>query len=299
MIIPTVAAALPAVAAWAGVRAVRRVRAERAFDSRHPRGPDGVIVGAEPVAQAGVAGAPAVLLLHGFGDTPQSLRRLALHLHAVLGWTVHVPLLPGHGRDLPAFARSNAAAWLEAARAALDALRRANPSVALLGQSMGGALAVRLAAERADVLALVLLAPYLGMKPRVDQLARRHRLISLVTAYVNSQADGSIRDPAARSESLGYGAATPRLLYELRAAARDAWEMLPAVRAPTLILQSREDNRILPAHAEQAFARLGTTPKELVWTSGNGHVLSVDFGCEGVFRHAADWLARCAGSAKP
>lgn len=292
MILGAVAAALPLVAAWVGVRGVRRARTERAFESRHPRGPDGVVAGAEPITLAGADEAPSVLLLHGFGDTPQSLRRLALHLHGALGWTVHAPLLPGHGRDLRAFARSGAGAWLDAARAALRELHHTAPPVALVGQSMGGALAVRLAAERTDVPAIVLLAPYLGMMPRVDHLARRHRLISLITAYVNSQADGSIRDPDARADSLGYGVTTPRLLYELRSVAREAWETLPAVRAPTLVLQSRDDNRILPGDAERAFARLAADPKELVWTTGNGHVLSVDFGCDGVFRHAAEWLAR-------
>ena len=296
MILGAVAAAIPLVAAWVGMREVHRARTEREFDRRHPRGPDGVIVGAEAITLAGAAGAPSVLLLHGFGDTPQSLRQLARHLHGALGWTVHAPLLPGHGRDLRAFARSDARAWLEAARAAMQALHSTARPVALVGQSMGGALAVRLAAEWPDVPVMVLLAPYLGMRPRVDRLARRHRLISLVTAYVNSQADGSIRDPAARADSLGYGVTTPRLLYELRAVAREAWETLPAVRAPTLLLQSREDNRIRPGDAERAFARLAADRKELVWTSGNGHVLAVDFGCEGVFRHATDWLTRFARS---
>ena len=124
MIIGAFAAALPVLAAWAGVRALRRVRTERDFLVRHSRGPDGVIAGAESIRLAGDAGAPSVLLLHGFGDTPQSLRGLALHLHQTLRWTVHAPLLPGHGRDLRAFARSNARMWQDAARAALLDLQR-------------------------------------------------------------------------------------------------------------------------------------------------------------------------------
>ena len=266
MIVGTAAAALPLLAVWAGVRSVQRVRTEQEFRARHSRGPDGIIAGAEPIRLVGDAGAPSVLLLHGFGDTPQSLRRLAAHLHASLHWTVHAPLLPGHGRDLRAFARSDARAWMEAARASLRELQRTAPPVALVGQSMGGALAVRLAAERADVPALVLLAPYLGMMPRVEQLARRHRLVSLVTAYVRSQADGSIRDPAERAGSLGYGVTTPRLLHELHSVVSEAWEALPQVQAPTLVMQSREDNRIRPEDAARLVAWLAGP--EAGWVTG-------------------------------
>ncbi|HSA55375.1 MAG TPA: alpha/beta fold hydrolase [Gemmatimonadaceae bacterium] len=299
MIFRVLAAVASLLAMWVGARRLFGARVERQVSSRHARGRDGIIVGAESIALAGEPGGPSVLLLHGFGDTPQSLRRLALHLHDALGWSVHAPLLPGHGRDLRAFGRTDARAWLDAARVALEGLCRAGAPVALVGQSMGGALAVRLAAERSDLAALVLLAPYLGMKPHVDRLARRYRLVSLATAYVNSRADASIRDPDARASSLGYGVAPPRLLHELRCVAREAWEALPRVRTPTLVLQSRDDNRIRPADAEHAFARLGADPKALVWTTGNGHVLSVDFGCDDVFRRTADWLARFTSAAGP
>jgi esterase/lipase len=57
-----------------------------------------------------------------------------------------------------------------------------------------------------------------------------------------------------------------------------------------LYLQSREDNRI-PVHAaEEAFALIGSADKTLHWTTGNGHVLTVDYGHEVLEQLAADWL---------
>ena len=57
----------------------------------------------------------AVLLLHGFGDTPQTLHYVADALHAA-GYTVRAPLLPGHGRTLAAFGATRAKQWISAAR---------------------------------------------------------------------------------------------------------------------------------------------------------------------------------------
>lgn len=293
--------ALAPVAAWVGIRWVRARRVEAETDARLPRGADGIVAGAEPIALDGALGRGA-LFLHGFGDTPQSMRRLAEHLHA-RGWTVRVPLLPGHGRTLRAFTRSRRGEWYAAARAAYDSLQRTVPVVAIVGQSMGGALAVRLAAERPDVRALVLLAPYLTMLPRVARLARLHWAVTLLTPYLHSRAEASIRDAAARSRSLGYGFTSARLLRELQLLTAEASAAASRVRAPTLVLQSRDDNRLSPAGAEDAFGRLRAAPRELVWVAESGHVLTVDVGHETVFARTAEWLERftpvAAGPAAP
>lgn len=282
------AATVPAAGLWWGLRAATARRAARAVDVRFARGPDRIIIGAEPIALDGDR--RGVLLLHGFGDTPQSLADLARHLHT-RGFTVRVPLLPGHGRGLREFGASRASDWMEAAREALVGLRQTSSPVAIVGQSMGGALAVVLAATE-TVDALVLLAPYVTLEPTVDRIARRHRLVSLATPWVNSRTEASILDPAARARSLGYGMASPRLLHELRVVAMRAWEALPAVTAPTLVLQSRHDHRIDVADAERAYARLRTSHREFVWVDRGGHVLSVDYGWEEVFARTTGWLER-------
>lgn len=262
---------------------------ERSVDGRHPRGPDGITHGAEAITLEG--GSRAVLLLHGFGDTPQSMRALAEHLHE-RGWTVRVPLLPGHGRVLRAFARSRAVEWIATARSALAELRGEGRTVALVGQSVGGALAVLIAAEANDVPAAVLLAPYLTMPPGLARLARYHRIVWLAARYLNSRAEGSIRDPEARGRSLGYGVTPARSLGELGLVTWMAWVAAPRVRTPTLVVQSRDDPRIQAHDAERSFQRLGTSEKELLWTKGNGHVISVDSGRDEVFAQTVSWLER-------
>jgi carboxylesterase len=235
---------------------------------------------------------PAVLLLHGAGDTPQTLRYLATFLHD-RGYAVHVPLLPGHGRTVQEFASVSADAWTSAARQHFRALRDRHDWTAIIGLSMGGALAVQLAAEHPDLPALGLLAPYLSMPSHARRAARWAPFWGAVVPYVPAQPTGamrSIHDPDESALSLSYGAFSARALYALWVTVQRAIDASPRVNAPTLMIQSREDNRISVAEGQRAFDRLGSREKRLVWTEGAGHVLTVDYGKDRVFALLAEWL---------
>jgi carboxylesterase len=271
---------------------------ESALARRFRFGPDGVIVGAEPLH---LAGDPerAVLVIHGFGDTPQSVGELARALHAD-GWTVHVPLLPGHGRSLAAFAASGATEWRQAVREAHAALAARHASVALVGQSMGGALVVELAAALgASCPALVLLAPYLAAPRGVRWGARVAPVLGRILPVLST--DGgprSIHDPEARAAALGPGLVTPGLARELVRVVDGARAALPHVAAPTLVVQSVRDHRIAPSAATAAFGRLGAATgaaKRFEWLDGCGHVVAADRQRDRVRALAAAWLADHVG----
>jgi len=234
-------------------------------------------------------GSPGVLLLHGFGDTPQTLALLARKLHKS-GYSLYAPLLPGHGRNMEAFGESRAADWIAASKSALTEMRGRHGSVSIVGLSMGGALAVLLAAELDDIPALVLIAPYLGMSRRLRLAASTHWAWEKFVGEVNSRDPRSIRDPIEREKNLAYGSITGRALFELSKVVKLARKSLPGVEAPTLIIQSREDPRCPPDVAEFALRALGAQEKKLIWTEGAGHIITVDYGRERVFTEVEAWL---------
>ena len=268
------------------VRAIER----HATVGRLRVGVDGIIPGGETI-DLPRDGAPAVLLLHGCGDTPQTLRYLAADL-ASRGYSVRAPLLPGHGRTLREFAATGADDWLEAARVELGAMQARHGDVALVGLSMGGALAAELAAGHPELPALVLAAPYLCMPDPLQRVLGAHRFWSALLPYVPGLGEASIRDVAEREHNLAYGYFTPKLLYELRRVVELGVAALPRITAPTLMLQSPEDNRVPAAAAQRAFDLIGAAEKHLVWTTGNSHVITVDFGRELVFEQIGGWLDR-------
>ncbi len=250
--------------------------------------PAAVLKGAETI-DLQEEGSHGVLLLHGFGDTPQTLSLLARRLHNG-GYSVLVPLLPGHGRTMEAFTRSRADEWIDAARNSLLEMRDRSNTVSVVGLSMGGALAVLLAAESRDIPALILIAPYLGMPRLLRIAAATHWLWGGLAGELNGKNPHSIHDPIERERNLAYGAVTGRALYELSRVMNRARKALPAVTAPTLVVQSREDPRISPAVAEFALNELGAKEKKLVWTEGAGHIITVDYGRERVFSEVEKWL---------
>ncbi len=248
-------------------------------------------MGAEPIRLTTAGNEKAVLLLHGFADTPQTLGYLAAHLHA-LAFDVVAPLLPGHGRTLGIFDASRAEHWLDGARASLDDLRARYAHVSLVGLSLGGALAATLAAEPGALDALVLLAPYLEPSSAARTVARAWPLVSLALPYVDVEDARSIQDPVERERGRAFRMASPRLIAELCRAADRGRRALPQVRAPTLIVQCREDNRVPSDATERALHRLGARTKRLEWRCGCGHILTVDYRHAEVERVVGAWLTR-------
>jgi len=270
------------------VRARATTHARETVGARLTPGPDGIVAGASPI-DLPAGGRYGLLLLHGFGDTPQTLRYLADHMHTQ-GWGVRAPLLPGHGRTLDEFAASRADQWVDFAREELVALRARYASVAIVGLSMGGAIATILAGDAPDVRALVLLAPYLSMPTRLRRAAGVYRILDVLFPFLRGGGDRSIRDPMEAARNLAYGFATPRLVFELRRVVDRARGAAPVVSVPTLVVQSRQDNRIPPDAAERAFSLFRVPDRRLLWTEGNGHIITVDYGRQVVFAAVADWL---------
>lgn len=294
MLLPALLVILVVVIA---VHATVRWSVERAVAARLPVGADGLIAGAQPIDLRDPAAARAVLLLHGFGDTPQTLVHLASALHA-RGFAVLAPLLPGHGRTLRAFRAATAEQWMAEAAGALAMLRAQYAAVGIAGLSMGGALAVELAARGDEIDSVGLLAPYLDPPRSVRWAARCAPVLRWIMPYVFGRNTRSIHDPEARRATLDYQATPPALLAQLVRLADHARGLLPAVRAPTLMIQSREDNRIAPGSAARVFAAIGAADKRLVWREGAGHVITVDFGWSDVARLVSDWMDVHVGRAE-
>jgi carboxylesterase len=263
---------------------------ERRALERRPLGADGIVEGAGEITLLRQR-APGVLLLHGGGDTPQVLAGLAEFLFEH-GFSVRVPLLSHHGRRLADLGTASASTWHEDVEHAYAEMRTAHDSVSVVGLSMGGALAIKLAAERSDIPALVLLAPYVAMPASLARVAASTRYWGWAVPYFSSLGEASIHDREAAARGRGHGVLTPAALRALHDVVVAAARALPHVTTPTLVIQSRQDNRIPMAAAERTFERLGASEKMIEWMNGAGHVISVDYGHERVFEMTRAWISR-------
>ena len=96
------------------------------------------------------------LVLHGFPGTPAEMLPVA-EILAEGGLEVHGPLLPGFGLDIERLGKTHWQDWVRAAQRAWDTVQTGAETTLLLGFSMGGAVALKLAAHPDR---LVLLAPF-------------------------------------------------------------------------------------------------------------------------------------------
>ncbi len=267
------------------------------LDARQrPRDANGVVRGAEAFRLEGNNG-EAVILVHGFNDTPQSMRYLAERLHAA-GYTVDVPRLAGHGATLASLARdADSAVWRAQIHGSHEELRRSHSLVHICGQSMGGALAALEVSLMPDTPSLVLLAPYLNMPLAMRCNTRMAALLSVFSPFIpTSGGRRSIHDPEANARSLSPRFVTSEILASFRRVARSAYNVLPSIAVPTLYLQSREDNRVTATRAEHYFSRLGRAEadsgeKRLLWLEGCGHVISSDYCRDRVADEVIAWIS--------
>ena len=121
---------------------------------------------------------PAVLLLHSFTGSANEMRGLARFLHTA-GYTCYAPNYAGHGESPERlFATTIEDVW-QSAQAGLSFLHnKGHEHVYLIGQSLGGVMALRLA-EQSGCAGLILLStPILertiaGLEHRVRRYTER------------------------------------------------------------------------------------------------------------------------------
>lgn len=235
----------------------------------------------------------ACILVHGFNGDPNELRELEALLRAE-GYAARTPLLPGHGATIRDFAASGWDDWYDAVLAATRSALERHDRVVVIGHSLGGALALTVAAFEPRLAAVAALCPPIRMHPFVGRIvARVHHVARYIPSGFEDIRDrravrGSVRrvyhlTPLAAVHSL-YGA-----LGQVRAA-------LPLVRCPALVVCARHDHVVPVRDGIVAHHLLGSQEKELVVLERSFHQVTRDVERDVVFERVLDL---CRGVSAP
>jgi carboxylesterase len=248
-----------------------------------------VLPGAEPFTAEG--GPVGVVISHGFTGTPSSMRPWAEHL-ASAGYAVRLPVLPGHGTRWQDANRTGWRDWYGVIEGAYDDLANRCETVFAMGLSMGATLVTRLAEEKGNAVAgLVLVNPSYGTERFDAKFAR------LISPFVHSR-------PGIASDIKKAGVteqAYDRTPVAAFASLQQLWSVvlrdLGAVTAPILMYRSAEDHVVEALSSKLLMTRATATTVSEVMLEDSYHVATLDNDAKLIFDGSVEFIESIAGAA--
>ncbi len=229
-----------------------------------------------------------VLVLHGFTSDIHCVDPLVAPLDRA-GLPYRFPILRGHGTHYRDMVGTTARDWYEDAENALLDLAGEVSHVVVVGLSMGGLLALELAARhRALVAGVVTVAAALRFQ---DPLAGLAPVLSKVVRFwpsPNAYNDPDLR----RRENRNYPKFATDAFASLYAYSREVPNLLSFVKAPILILQSKRDQVVAPRSATIIHEKVSSKDRSLVWFERSGHEMLLDCEREAVVQTIMEFIER-------
>ncbi len=225
-----------------------------------------------------------MLLCHGFTGSPASLRPWAEYL-AEAGLTVSVPRLPGHGTTWQEMSRTRWEDWYAEVDRAYEGLAARAGEIFVMGLSMGGCLALRMAELRgAGVSGLVLVNPSIAPDTKLFLLAPVLKLFVPSLPGVGSD----IKKEGAHE--LSYDRVPVRAAATLPALWRVTRSRLAEVTQPVLVYKSAVDHVVGPASMK--VLRSGLTAGQLTVRDcpDSYHVATLDNDAPAIFAGSLEFV---------
>jgi len=258
-----------------------------------------LLPGAEPfdagptVASGDGAARIGVLLCHGFTGSPQSLRPWAQHL-ADAGFRVSVPLLPGHGTHWKHMQATRWEDWYSAVDKALRRLLTECDDVFVMGLSMGGGLALRLAEEHgAAVRGVVVVNPSVKRNKPVEAL------LPIISRLIPSLpgVGSDINRPGVRE--VGYDRVPLKAAHSLTRMWKTVQADLPRVTVPVLVFRSASDHVVHASSSALVLARVSSRDAQEIVLPNSYHVATLDHDAQTIFDGAEAFVRRIAAGRVP
>ena len=237
-----------------------------------------------------------VYCLHGFPASPATYLYYST-LFPKKGYDFVAPLLPGYGRRPEDFEKSNFKMWYAYAKDRYLKLRKKYKHVYVIGQSMGGALVLKLAEEFSSQKGLAPDAIVTVSAPVFLNSLLRHGVVKnwglYISGFLSLLLPAYIPDPTTNSPAdrwVGYHGLFPRQVHSLKLNLKPIRKNLSKITVPIYLAQSLGDKTVPFANLNEIASGVSSKIREkkvfdLRKEKGHHHALILEDKARDILYH--------------
>ena len=225
-----------------------------------------------------------IVLVHGFTSTPSVMRPWGEFLNSH-GFSVRVPLLPGHGTSIADLDNVTWQQWPAEIEIQINHLLIDCEKVFLCGFSMGAAASLHVASRyQSQLTGLILVNPMIHRKnvwPAAVKIASQF-IKSFGTAGSDIKAGDVIQ--------WKYDRTPMRAAHQLLRLLEETRPLLPTIKLPLLLFRSAIDHTLPASNSELILSSIGSDEKREITLHNSYHVAPLDHDQEQIFSESLKFI---------
>lgn len=225
-----------------------------------------------------------VVLVHGFTGSPAAMRPWAEFLNA-RGYSVRVPLLPGHGTKPADLNKVEWAVWPKKVKAEIAELQKHCSQVFVVGLSMGGGTTLHVAAELGgQISGIILVNPMIHIRGISPALAF---MISRVVKFGKSVGNDIKRVGVTE---YSYDKMPYQGIHQLLTMLKLTRAALPSIKVPMQLFHSVDDHTLPVSNTEIVMREIGSINKSRIELLNSFHVATLDHDSDLIFANSLTFI---------
>ena len=225
-----------------------------------------------------------VVLVHGFTGSPAAMRPWAEFLNA-RGYSVRVPLLPGHGTKPADLNEIEWPEWPAKVLSEISELQKHCSQIFVAGLSMGGGTTLQVASTIQDQLSgIILVNPMIHVRGISPQLAY---VISRGIKFGKSVGNDIKRKGVTE---YSYDKMPYRGIYQLLTMLKLTRAALPSIKVPMQLFHSVDDHTLPVSNTEIIMREIGSPNKSRIELLNSYHVATIDHDADLIFANSLTFI---------
>lgn len=244
-------------------------------------------------------GKKGCLLIHGLTSSTQEFEELGTYLHTK-GYTVLATLLKGHNTSPEDLGRTTWKDWYNSVIEDFYFLEKKCDEIYIIGQSIGATLALHMVSntDSKKIKGLILLAPAISYSNYTVYLIpllkyfKKYTIKDYRKYYPHrKEAFFDIADDKQLEKRIAYKKVPLSSIASALGLIRLVKKEIKKIKISVITFHSRKDHTIKPSSSIYIYNKL-KSQKKLIFVEKSGHVLSVDYDKNTIFREIYGFIQK-------